>query len=682
MSAINRTSPPRVTVTLAASFGITLILVLISLSAASLPVIAATKTLKNDTVADFNPGTFYHTGLTADTNPNNTGDGNGEVRLLNVGINPATWRNDGNVVGLPSTGLWGHAAVYYNGRIYVSGGNDGSNGATNGVYYTTINSDHTLANWTSGSALPAKRYSHAMTQLNGYLYVIGGIDDQFNVTKTVYKAQVNATTGVPGSWTATNDLPVSQTDVGVYDTAAVAVSGRVYVLGGHNSSGGSIDKVFIGTPDGNGNLSWTTSSTTLPIPVGEHTATVSNNHIYLVGGVNNNPNPPVYSPDVYIGTPDTSGDITSWTQDPVNMPNNLVHASGATFADQVYAAGGAINTGGTPLNSILSNLLSNTNGALASNWVTNNVLSSARIQTAAVMTTDGWLYVIEGGSGSNGLTPLKTIDYGPTSSTGTCNVADNCSYASSGTYTSPLFDFGSSRPVLQLRWNTSSVQNVTAVKMQYRYGDTIDAIQNASWQPGTPLNSTTGTKQTSSTNFSSTSARYFQYRVTLSTSDSSTTPIVNWVELDYDAPATPTPTNTPTLSATPTKTGTLSPTPTFTNTPTPTSIGSVTPTSTPCSTKPVKTSLLSPNKKANLFVRAVPLAWQAATCGQKYKVIVKYDNKYGARAFKKGNITDLSVTTKRLDKGRTYVWKVRACNPLGCGKWSDWWSFKVAKNAK
>lgn len=699
MHVNNRKKIPISAITLPLGVGVLLVLLTLTLSMSSLPALADTRTLKQDTVADFNPGTFYHTGLTADVNPSNTGDGNGEIRLLNVGINPATWKSDGNTSGLPNTGLWGHAAVYYNGRIYVSGGNNGTvnnNGATNGVYYTTINTNHTLSNWVSGGTLPQRRYSHAMTQLNGYLYVIGGIGydgSNLTVNKTVYKAQIDANTGSVGSWSATNDLPIANGD-GVYDTAAVAVSGKIYVIGGHNTNGESTNQVFIGTPDVNGNVTWTTSATALPMRLSEQSVALSGSHIYLIGGVDN-AIPVDYSPDVYIGTPDVNGDITAWTRDPVNMPNNLVHAGGATFADQVYAAGGAINSGGTPLNSILSNLMSNQDGSLVSNWVTNNVLSSARVQTVAIMTNDGWLYIIEGGSGSNGLTPLTTIDYGPTSSTGTCSVLDSCAFASNGTYTSNPFDLTAARPLLTLRWNTSSVNGTTTVKMQYRYGNTPAALESASWS--SQVTSTAGTKTTSSTGIAGDpSAHYFQYRVTLETTDSTKTPILNWVELDYDAP-TPTPTNTNT--STPTRTSTLTPTATNTGTvsPTATSTGSVSPTATftatppignatatftPCAVKPAKAVQSTPNKNANLFVRQVPLAWENANCGQTYKVIIRFDNKNGAKAWKKANIAGLNVTTKRLDKGHTYVWRVKACNSIGCGKWSDWRPFKISKQAK
>ncbi|MDL1895719.1 fibronectin type III domain-containing protein [Anaerolineae bacterium CFX7] len=107
-----------------------------------------------------------------------------------------------------------------------------------------------------------------------------------------------------------------------------------------------------------------------------------------------------------------------------------------------------------------------------------------------------------------------------------------------------------------------------------------------------------------------------------------------------------------------------------------------TPSATPCTGKPGREIQVSPNNNANLFVRAVPLAWQGDPCKQTSKIIVKYDNKKGARVLKKKALTDNTFTTPKLNKGRTYVWKVRSCNAQGCGKWSGWRTFKVVKKAK
>jgi hypothetical protein len=34
-----------------------------------------------------------------------------------------------------------------------------------------------------------------------------------------------------------------------------------------------------------------------------------------------------------------------------------------------------------------------------------------------------------------------------------------------------------------------------------------------------------------------------------------------------------------------------------------------------------------------------------------------------------------------LTPGKKYYWRVRACDAIGCGTWSDWWWFKVSSTA-
>ena len=81
----------------------------------SAPAYAITTQKVYDSVDEFNTGNLYHAGLTVDTV--NGGDGNGEVRLINQGINASTWNPaTGNSTGL--SGRWGHGGVQSGGRIY------------------------------------------------------------------------------------------------------------------------------------------------------------------------------------------------------------------------------------------------------------------------------------------------------------------------------------------------------------------------------------------------------------------------------------------------------------------------------------------------------------------------------------------------------------------------------------
>jgi hypothetical protein len=190
----------------------------------------------------------------------------------------------------------------------------------------------------------------------------------------------------------------------------------------------------------------------------------------------------------------------------------------------------------------------------------------------------------------------------------------------------------------------------------------------------------------------------------------------------YDAAVTPpTPTDTPTLTSTPTATSTLTwtstptssrtltntpthtwtvtrtatptntRTPTPTNTPTPTSTGTPThtttrtrtPTVTPtrCSVVPATSKLLSPVNGGTVSVRAVPLDWSNARCATRYEVVIKQGPISTTSIDKQTSLTISRYTTKALPVGRTYYWRVRACDGKGCSPWTNYWRFTVSPKA-
>lgn len=711
IARVSRIVPPLI---LGCVVSVGLVLVLAQSTAYATPT---TKTLT--TVADFNAGVFFHTGLTQSTA--GSGDGDGEVRLLNVGINPSTWNpgpppgTTANTTGLPATGLMGHAAVQTNGKIYVSGGFNGTTRLT-GVYYSTINANHNLSTWLALNSLPGARDSHAMVAANGYLYVIGGLNNTSTAQSTVYKAQIQAG-GTLGAWSTTTALPVPVADVGLYNLAATTLSGKVYVFGGANNNGVSVATIYIGSSDASGDLTWVSANATLPQKLSNEAVAISNGRIYVMGGVDNeiDPTPTTYYPNVYFATPDPStGDITGWTEvDP--MQNNLIFASGLAFGDQLYVGGGSINAGGAPLSSIRSNLI-NTNGTLVVNgWTDSNVLSTARIRTAAVSSNDGWIYVIEGGTGgaNNSIVPLTSIDYGPTASAG------GGTFAPSGDYFSPIVDLGASYPISQISWDAVIPVN-TSLTLKYRVGNNAD-LSDGSWS----------SSQNSSPVNINLNKRYAQIQIHMTTSNSSSTSVLNHVDIHYDLPTptptlTNTPTNTPIVTNTPTQTATNTSTPTptstaatSTSTPTPTSttaantptrtatatqtatftstptetqsptatptntqIATNTPTATSCKNIPTRPALQAPTGGSLLFTRIVTMAWSPATCGRTYRLIVKRGSTTGVLVLKKVGLTVTQFTPKTaFARGVTYYWHVKACNPIGCSKFSTWRKFKISNSA-
>lgn len=632
------------------------------ISTSTPPAFAVSTTLSLDTVADFNDGTFFHTGLTKDTA--HGGDGDGEVRLLNVGINPATWTQGVNTTNLPAR--WGHGGAIHNNRIYISGGNTSPNASTarSDVRFASVNANHSFSDFAETNSLPQARWLHGMAVVNGYLYVIGGLNNAAVQQRTVYKALINAD-GTIGAWSTTTALPVALSDMGI-----AVVGNRLYVIGGDAGTGAEpiANTVYYASPDNSGNIAGWTTGTNFPLHVSRHAVAVWGSRVYVTGGVDFSTS--TYYPYAYFGSPGGSGDIT-WQQT-VDMPVNLIYAAGAAYADQLYIVGGAFNFGSTLENNIRSNLM-NPAGELVNGWTTSPVLSSARQRAVALMTHDGWLYVIQGQSGdiSQGGTPLGTIDYGPTTSAGATIFAPD------GVYDSPIIDLQNSNPIMSIRFAKNRPTG-TGMSFQYRVSNN-PAFTGVPF--GSSVDATVGSAdQTINVDAN---ARYIQFRVNLqASSNKDVSPVLNRVDIIYDAPATDTPTPTATnatitITATPTTTASATPTATRTNTPPP---GSVTPSRTPCATKPGRPQIITPPNKTTLLVRAITISWKS-TCGETYVVKVKYDSKRGPLAYKKGNLTLTQVTTKRLDKGRNIFIKVIARNAFGKAG-SVWIQDKISSQAK
>ncbi|NCC51572.1 MAG: choice-of-anchor D domain-containing protein, partial [Spartobacteria bacterium] len=117
------------------------------------------------------------------------------------------------VAGLP-TGVWRHASVTYDDKIYVMGGRtavSGYIGITNSVYCF----DGT--NWTDAPSMPTSRYAFAATVCDGLIYAIGGMttnDMTFATNVFVFNgANWSETTGLPR---ATASLSAGTLDDGIH----------------------------------------------------------------------------------------------------------------------------------------------------------------------------------------------------------------------------------------------------------------------------------------------------------------------------------------------------------------------------------------------------------------------------------------------------------------------------------
>ena len=136
-----------------------------------------------------------------------------------------TWTNSANTFATPRLGL---ASVAYNGYLYILGG-IGSAGSVADVQYSRINSNGSLNTWATTTSLPAARYYHAAVAYNGYIYVIGG--DTGTRQNDVLYMPILANGSLSSSWTATSSFTTARRL-----HTAVAYNSYLYILGGDSGS--------------------------------------------------------------------------------------------------------------------------------------------------------------------------------------------------------------------------------------------------------------------------------------------------------------------------------------------------------------------------------------------------------------------------------------------------------------
>jgi len=576
------------------------------------------------------------------------------------------------------------ALVSHNNILYAIGGYDGSNYHTKIYSATTSLVGDITSNWAVAGNLPAARAGAAAVfayNPDPILYVIGG-GASGNASNTIYYRKLDANGALSGVW-STATLP---TDV-IY-SGAVVRGANLYVIGGGSSGSDIVYRIPI--QNSNGDLGPAVEDLAMPLP--DRLSALgavawydpAHDFVYVLGGLDSFGSA---SAEVYYTSFNADGSLndnggTGW------LNTSLVDAFTAHGAVQyngaIYVIGGKQGIGASTAITKVQAALIDPNGSLhnwgggAGNWIVTEPLPKARFFHGSAANDGGELFIV-GGYNSNGV-PQSDVYHGST--TGAAST-----YAPNGTYMGEPFDIGASKHMTGLKWNAAvedTTNNNMALAMYYRTANDSTALKSQPWTyAGLSAQSTNGFTNTL-TFPTRLDQRYLQYMAIFTTTFKNKSPRLNAVELGYEQDPTPTPTRTdtppPGQTNTPTPTGSATPTPTgtviATHTPTPS------PTATSCHGKPAKVVLVSPNKNASLLVRAVPLAWQPNPCATKFKIVGKYDNKKGDLAFRNKKATGSTWTTKKLDKGRTVYWKVKACNAKGCSKGSGYWSFKVSKKAK
>ncbi|HSX07112.1 MAG TPA: choice-of-anchor U domain-containing protein [Candidatus Saccharimonadia bacterium] len=262
---------------------------------------------------------------------------------LNADGTTGTWTT--NTISLPNP-MINEGAVVVNGYIYLIGG-FGSY-FQNTVYYAKINTDGSVGAWTtSAHNLPQIKSRAATVYSNGYIYVLGGENDSGLPDNIIYYTKVNADASINAWTTSTTSLPVA-----LQDTASFVANGYIYILGGINNSGAT-NTIYYAKLNTNGTLgSWSTNNTNLPQALEYHVGAKSNGYVYIAGGRNGSN---IEQDAVYYSQINTDASIGTWISSPNHLPQALEASTSVVYGGYWYVISGQFT--GTVKNVIYSTQL-------------------------------------------------------------------------------------------------------------------------------------------------------------------------------------------------------------------------------------------------------------------------------------------------------------------------------------
>ena len=231
-------------------------------------------------------------------------------------------------------------AIVTNNRVYLIGGNFYKSGASI-VYTATINPDGTLGAWVIDTPLPVViSHSQAVVTSNR-VYLLGG---HINNTQSnaIYTAPIN-TDGTLGTWVA----DISIIPNAIYNSQAIVTNNRVYLIGGFNKTV-YFSTVYTAPINPDGTLGGWVVDTPLPETIAISQAIVTNNRVYLLGGRINN----ILSSTIYTAPINADGTLGTWVTD-ISLPIALNWSQAIVTNNRVYLLGG-ITTDLYGLNTVYS----------------------------------------------------------------------------------------------------------------------------------------------------------------------------------------------------------------------------------------------------------------------------------------------------------------------------------------
>ena len=280
--------------------------------------------------------------------------------------------------------------------------------------------------WTQIGYMPEIRYAHTVNELNGKIYVVGGLNTETGIsprTALVYDTLTRVWTQIPlynniirwahtscvvdgklyviggndgngtiatmdmfdpntGQWESKDSMSI---DRGL--AASASIDGKIYVMGGMRFNGGSYDFTGLKTIEAYDPLTNTWDSTLADMPTKRwgHSAVALNGKIYVIGGTTITPNFAYASVEVY----DPQSNTWSTKSD---MPTARYCLTACSLDGNIYAIDGWLDSGNGPIYDKVE-----VYNPDSSTWYTETPMPVARAVLASIV-LDGKIQVFGGSS--------------------------------------------------------------------------------------------------------------------------------------------------------------------------------------------------------------------------------------------------------------------------------------------
>jgi N-acetylneuraminic acid mutarotase len=306
----------------------------------------------------------------------------------------------GNNTGF--TGRDSYGSVVVNGYVYIIGGLNSGGTLQSIVQYAKLLPNGNVGNWVNGVSLPEVREGLTAVTANGYIYVMGGETTGGTIRSSIYYAKVNPDGSLNNWQTATNSMPNT-----LEYLAGVTLNGYIYAIGGFDGS--NVATTYYAKLNVDGSISaWSTASATLAFTARGVSATTANGYIYVAGGNG--------AADSY-GKPNATGNITGWGSVMANLPADRGYgALNAMNGYLYYVAGGSSGFNPSTYNANVYFGPINTTDGSVNSWacqgsandctgvtpINGTSLPDKRFAIGDGLQYNGYIYVIGGNNGTTG----------------------------------------------------------------------------------------------------------------------------------------------------------------------------------------------------------------------------------------------------------------------------------------